>query len=76
MLADTSVLRCNSKCDPQSDPSDGSGTLLLVEQARGGAGGRSRGVVMITLPLLAAGVVHTIIVSAKPYIYMTERKLL
>lgn len=30
---------------------------------------------MITSPVLAAGVVHTIIVSAKPYIYMTEEKL-
>lgn len=40
-----------------------------------GAGGRSGGLIMITSPVLAAGVVHTIIVSAKPYIYMTEEKL-
>lgn len=26
MLADTSALRCNSKCDPYTDLSDGSGT--------------------------------------------------
>lgn len=40
-----------------------------------GAGGRSRGFIMITSPVLAAGVARTIIVSAKPYIYMTEKKL-
>lgn len=28
---------------------------------------------MITSPAIAAGVAHTIIVSAKPYIYMTGR---
>ena len=39
----------------------------------GNASGSSRGFV-ITSPALAAGVVHTIIVSAKPYIYMTEKK--